>query len=157
MAVIAGLPGTASGRLPDHARLSLRGLGPVHIGMTVRTAARRLGQRLKVTRFNPPCGSATLSRRLGVFALTTGRRIERIDVTERGVRNARGIGIGDRMGKVKRRYPRVRRYRAAYTNFPAYRYRRGNRLLLFVSDGHRHVASMSTGRRPEINYIEGCA
>ena len=52
---------------------------------------------------------------------------------------------------------RVRREPHAYTNGEYLKVARGNRKLVFAISPNGKVIEISTGRRPEIDYLEGCA
>ncbi len=147
---------SAPGDLKESARLSPDGLGPVRIGATVAAAERHLGHSLRINRnASPPCGVGIISKRLKADVLVTGPRIAVIDVRGGPLSTTRGIRVGDSVAKLKRRYKRLRRFAEFYSHLPAYEYRRGNRKLLFFTRRGR-VTAMSAGRRPEVDYVEGC-
>lgn len=148
---------SAPGDLKERARLSLDGLGPVRIGATVAAAERHLGHSLRINRnVSPGCGTGTISKRLKASVLVTGSRIAVVSVDGRPLSTDRGVHVGDSVAKLKRRYQHLRRFPEFYSHLPAYAYRRGNRKLLFFTRRGR-VTSMSAGRRPEVDYVEGCA
>lgn len=149
--------GTAQAGLRHGDRISTSGLGPVEIGMTVSDASYALGLDLEIASFNPPCGSVSLSGRFRVVALTTGDVIARIYVNTPVFATRKRVRIGSSVRTLRRRYRgMVHRGANAYTREPQYWFRRGNRAIVF--DTHKgRVSAISTGRFPEIRYIEGCA
>ena len=105
------------------------------------------------------CGSGTLvPRRLGVFVLGTNFRVASVTVTKRGIATPSGIRVGDRVARLQRTYRgRLVRVKSFYQPQKAnYEYRDGNRKLVFATDNVR-VRQITTGRRPEVDYVEGCA
>ncbi len=133
--------GTAQAGLRYGDRISTSGLGPVEIGMTAGDASYALG----------------LSGRFRVVALTTGDVIARIYVNTPVFATRKRVRIGSSVRTLRRRYRgMVHRGANAYTREPQYWFRRGNRAIVF--DTHKgRVSAISTGRFPEIRYIEGCA
>lgn len=160
------LPATSSAATPvtTTSRISLSGVGGIGIGERVSVVERRLGQDIDyrqdaVGRPGSRCGTGTLiPRALGVFVLGTGFRIASVTVTERGIATPSGIRVGDSVARLRRAYPgrlvRVRNfYEPRKSNFE---YRDGNRKLVFATNNIR-VRQITTGRRPEVDYVEGCA
>ncbi len=141
-------------------RVTTRGLGRLHIGMSVQRAERVVGHRLRRSYpSGPRCFTAIIRpSRLGVYVLATGDTIARIDVTERGVATHSGIRVGDSVRRLRAAYgaqlkARPNFYQSSWTNYVI---RDGNRKVVFYTDS-RKVKSYSTGRSPEINYVEGCS
>jgi hypothetical protein len=152
-----GVVGTAHAALSSRAVITTSGVGPIRIGMTVAQAERRLGHELAVERFNPPCGTATLSNRLRTYALFTGPRIAYISVRSPRIRTSRGVRVGDTISRLLARYPgRLAEVPNFYTHEPQYEYAAGRRKLMFFTHGGR-IDEIFTGRKPEVNYVEGCA
>lgn len=149
--------GTADAGLRYGDRISTAGLGPVEIGMTVSDASYVLGLDLDVSSFNPPCGGAKLSGRFRVSALTTGDVIARIYIDTPVFATRKRVRIGSSVRTLRRRYRGLLRSAANfYTQRPQYWFRRGNRAIVFDTNRGR-VSAISTGRYPEIRYVEGCA
>lgn len=124
---------------------------------------RRLGQDIDHRRGvggpGSPCGPGTLvPRGLGVLVLGTNFRIASVTVTKRGIRTPSGVRVGDSVAALRRAYPgdlvRVKNfYEPRKAN---YEYRDGNRKLVFSTNNLR-VQQITSGRRPEVDYVEGCA
>lgn len=153
--VLAGTPAQATLRYGH--RITTAGLGPVEIGMTVNQASEALGRELEIESFNPPCGSVQLSSRFRVGALTTGDIVARIYINTPAFATRKRVRIGTSERTLRRRYGRsISRGRNFYTQEPQYTFRRGNRAIVFDTSNGR-VIDISTGRYPEIRYVEGCA
>lgn len=138
-------------------RITTAGLGPVEIGMTVDQASAALDRELAIESFNPPCGSVQLSSRFRVGALTTGDIVARIYINTPAFATRKRVRIGTSERTLRRRYGRsVSQGRNFYTQEPEYTFRRGNRAIVFGTRNGR-VTDISTGRYPEVRYVEGCA
>jgi hypothetical protein len=147
--------GVAAGRLHLGDRVGTGGLGPIKIGSTIAEAERAAGRDFHVSYFpESDCGGMRIAK--GVTALITGQTVARIDVRSRSYPSGKGVRRGDRVSTLLTRYSKLRKGREFYTGQPMYILRRGNRKLLFFTNGER-VTQISTGRIPEIDYVEGCA
>jgi len=145
-------------------------LGPVPLGAPLAAAEAALGTALTVayadfetcdyvsTPAMPP-GTALM-----VLRDSVGRPsfVERADVDSAGIRTAEGAGVGDTEARVLALYgPRARVTPHPYDG-PEGHYVTVSvpgdttRLLIFETDG-RVVTSFRAGRRPAVEYIEGCA
>jgi hypothetical protein len=134
------------------------GIPGVKIGMRVAQAEKAVGHKLKPDySVSPPCGTVTLSKRDRVYALLDGKKIKRIDVRGTRYRTGRGVHVGNSVSTVLRRYPgKLVATRNFYTGDAQYELRSGNRKIVFFTNG-RVVTEISTGAKPEIDYVEGCA
>ncbi len=157
----AGLAGTAATvavALPSSAQLTTSGLGPIKIGMTV-AQVEQAGKReltFEGGDVNAPCATASLGTNL--FGLFSKGRIARIYVRSRTYRTRTNIRVGDTQRKVLASYgPSLKQSPHKYIRGGFYlKLTVGNRRLVFETDGRR-VIEMSSGRKPEIDYVEGCA
>jgi hypothetical protein len=160
LAVAASSPATADAReLTLRSRVSGAGLGPLKIGMTISRAEEATGRRFTVAEFSQgDCGGASMHpNSYGVGVLTTGGRVARIMVGRRGIATSAGIRVHDSVAKLKRRYgsklvavPEF--YVPSQLN---YELRSGNRKVIFKTDNKR-VMYIFAGRKPEVDYVEGC-
>jgi hypothetical protein len=139
-------------------QINFDGVSDVKIGMTVAQAEKRVGHRIEANyQVSPPCGTATLSKRDRVHVLLDGKRIKRIDVLGTRFRTARGVRVGDSNTKLLSRYAgKLVATRNFYSGDPQYEFRKGNRKLVFFTRKGK-IWLISTGAKPEIDYIEGCA
>jgi hypothetical protein len=160
-----GLPAVAGAApVTDHSRITQNGLGSMRLGMTVDQAQRRTGQRIENNLFTPgdtTCGIAQLfPKSLGVNMQTTKLRIWVINVSDPGITTRAGIEVGDTVQDLRRAYrSRLRSHANKYTPkardywvaFPR------NRKLVFYADPQKQITQISAGRKPEIDFVEGCS
>jgi hypothetical protein len=160
-----GLPAAASAApVTNHSRLTQNGLGSMRLGMTVDQAQRRTGQRIQNNLFTPgdtSCGIAKLfPESLGVNMQTTKLRIWVINVSQPGITTRAGVEVGDSVSDLRRAYrsrlrsqpnkytPKARDYWVALPR---------NRKLVFYANPKKQVTQISSGRQPEIDFVEGCS
>lgn len=100
-------------RLTAGSRLSLDGLGPVDIGMTLDQASAAAGAPIRIRPDDPYDGDCKYASAAGLpevgFMVINGR-IARVDVGDRGGRRittVSGAGTGDTEEAIKRTYPRA--------------------------------------------------
>jgi len=154
--ILALLTGSASA-LSRNARISTAGLGPVKIGMTERQVERKAKRSIR--RQEGAAGPSCTTARFGSkdFLLFSGKRLARIYVNSRRYATRSGVRVGDSERKVIDTYgDEVVRTPHEYTNGSYFKIEDGNRKVVFETDGAK-VTSISTGRKPEIDYVEGCA
>ena len=168
----APMPTTVPQRLTADSRLSLEGVGPVRIGMTLNEASTAAGvpiRRLDMPP-GPECRYAVPDRASGTgdelgFMVVNGR-IVRIDVGILGpdrIRTVSGMGKGNTEAEVRATYPgRIRVEPHPYT--PNGRY-----LVYLPGDpGLRHlgmifetvdgqVRTFRAGLAEEVSWTEGCS
>ena len=142
--------------LPRDARISFAGLGAVKLGMTERQVETAAGRELAPAG-RRSCATAQFAYR--TFGLFSGNRLARIYVNSRRFATRRtGLRRDARTQRVLDAYgTRVRREPHAYSDGEYLEVAHGNRKLVFETSPNGKVISISTGRRPEIDYIEGCA
>jgi hypothetical protein len=147
-------------------RVGLRGVGPVRYGMTLAEASRALGEDLSTKgEHGSGCSYAfPKSAPVGVSFLVEGGLVERVDVRAGMVQTVSGAHIGSTEEEVKALYPgRIEVKEHPYTG------PQGHYLIfvpqapadsafriVFETDGHA-VTVYRAGRRPAVEYIEGCA
>ena len=131
--------------------LTFAGLGPVEIGMSPRRAERVSGLDIRLTEVTRGCFQGPIGpRRLGAFVLVRHGR----------VRTAKGLRVGDSRRRLRRRYRGRLHSRPAPLGpgFTIFELRRGNREIHFVvQDSTGTIREISAGRRPEVDFSEGCA
>ena len=93
-----------------------------------------------------------------VYGLFTGNLLARIYVGSRRYATRSGIRVGATEAEVYAAYPtKIHSVPHEYDPDGHYlEYRDGNRKVVFETNGQR-VEQISTGRMPEIDYVEGCA
>lgn len=132
------------------------GLGEIRIGMTVGEVERATGRSMLEGEYGfPSCHPWTLSGAPGGLGITTSYgKVVRIDIRNRRWRTTRGIRIGDRAWRVKRRYG-VRARPHEYTR-GQYLITHGRHRLVFETSARGKVTRFRAGRSPEVEYVEGC-
>ena len=155
---VAGVAAAVAVALPSSAKLTASGLGPIKLGMTVAQAEAAGKRAITFEGGDANAGCATAALGSKIYGLFSKGRLARIYVSARGYATRTNIRVGDSQRKV------VARYGRALTRSP-HKYVRGgfyfkltvgNRRLVFDTDGKR-VTQMSSGRKPEIDYVEGCS
>jgi hypothetical protein len=162
-AVVCVMAASAEARITLQSRLSTSGLGPLKIGMTASQAERAIGFPLDLNRNaggpDSPCFTATvLPNRYNVFVLGTGFRVASISVLKRSVATRSGIRVGDSVARLRATYGEQLVAKPQFYT-PAqlqYEIHDGNRKLIFSTDNAK-LTSMIAGRKPEVDYVEGCA
>lgn len=139
-------------------RISHSGLGPVKLGMTERQIEHAAKRPIAIGYDFPgsDCGFATLAGKTqGLF---TGRRLRRIYIRTPRFATAGGVRVGSPEQRVLEAYPgRLSREPQKYIlDEDDLILRKGDRKIVFTLSKGR-VAEISTGRRPEIDLVEGCA
>ena len=157
-------------RLSAESRLSLDGIGPVDVGMTLDEASAAAGMPIRTKPgdpYGPECEYAYPAQELDDVAfMVFNGRIARVDVGHRGsgrVRTVSGVGIGSTEEEVSRTYPgRIRveghpyvpeGHYLVYTPADANLQHLG---MIFETDG-KVVTSFRSGRKDAVGQIEGCS
>ncbi len=164
LAVVAVLPAAASAvAVSATSRITQNGLGSIRLGMTVTQAQTRTGQRIQNDLFTPgddACGIAQLfPQSLGVNMQTTNSRIWVINVSRRGIATRSGIRVGDRVPALRRAYgSRLHSQPNKYTpRARDYFVRFGQRRIKFYANPRGVIGQISSGRLPEVDFVEGCS
>jgi hypothetical protein len=150
--------------------VSLRGAGPVRLGMTLSEVRRVLGDRAAHLEGNTPevaldvCAyleSKAIPEHLG-FMFARGR-VVRVDVSGTGVRTASGAGVGDTEERIKRLYPaqitvEPHHYDPEKGHYLNYWPKDAKREygMVFETDGEK-VTSFRVGTSAAIALVEGCS
>lgn len=163
-------PTTAAPRRLADSRLSLDGIGPVDIGMTLDEANAAAGTTIRLLGPRDPEGDCVYGRAdsgpEGLLFMFINGRIARVDVGGAGpsaVKTVSGVGIGSTEAEVQRTYPgRIRvtghpyvqtgRYLIYVPNDPAW----AHLSMIFETDGAR-VTSFRAGLAGAVAQIEGCS
>lgn len=140
-----------------------RGFGPVLAGIPIATLGSLLGEPVRAKyEAGSRCGylnPATLPK--DVLVMVESDTVARVDVRAKGVLTAEGAGVGDTEASVLARYAgRVRTMPHKYTS-PQGHYLIVSalpdtaHLIIFETDG-RAVLNYRAGRRPAVEFVEGC-
>ncbi len=155
-------------RLSASSRLSLDGLGPVDIGMTLDQASAAAGTPIRIAPdpYDGDCHYAYAAALPEVGFMVINGRIARVDIGDRPGRRlttVSGVGTGDTEEKVKRTYPgRIRVDRHPY--LPTGRYliytpadaALAHLSMIFETDG-QVVTRFRAGMKGAVAQIEGCS
>lgn len=166
------IPAETAGQADSASAWTMRfdGIGPLRVGMTLDEARAALGGDLRMseqivgTEEGPDRCDHPASARIpaGVLVMVEGRRVVRVEVDSGRIATAEGARIGDTEARIEQLYPgRVTVWPHKYTD-GRYLYVRPaeasdtTRLLIFETDG-RVVQRFRAGRKPQVEYVEGCA
>jgi hypothetical protein len=148
--------------------ISLRGAGPVRVGMTVVQVRRALNDP-RAHRVGTPgdsldtCSyleSSAVPEALGIMFLAG--RVARMSVSQAGFRTASGAGVGDTEDRIKQLYPgRITVGPHPYVSGHYLTYRPADPAdrgygMIFETDGKK-VTSFRAGTEEAIALIEGCS
>ena len=157
---------TAPERLTASSRLSLDGLGPVDIGMTLNQASAAAGIPIRIRADDPydgDCHYAYATELPEVNFMVINGRIARVDVGGRRVKTVSRVGTGDTEETIKRTYPgRIRVEGHPYVPTGHYLvYAPADPALahlsmIFETDG-QVVTTFRAGMRGAVSQIEGCS
>jgi len=147
-------------------RLSLRGIGPIKIGMTLQDAQSTLGKSL--AQDNEQADTGTCSYFVpqdgpkGVSFMVINRKIVRIDISTKRIKTMSGAQIGDTESKVLSLY-------RGHIEIQAHRYNPNGHYLVFHPSDQKDqeygmvfetngskVTTFRSGRHPEVDYVEHC-
>jgi hypothetical protein len=160
----AAAPGTtATAPLPaGDSSVTERGLGPLRVGMTLAEARRALGGALVVPKGTDTTGCAYLTWRdgpRGTRVMIDGGRIARVDVDSANVATTAGARVGDSEERIQQLYP-------GRVTVTPHKYVDGHYLtvnavgdssaaIVFETEKGK-VTRYRAGRRPAVEYVEGC-
>jgi hypothetical protein len=172
--ILAAKPFVAQARLSEQSKLTLNGIGPIQVGMTVAEAETAAGIQLVEKGVRVGMGGCyylwakTGLQNLGFMVISERNkdRIARIDVYKGSrVTTLSGAQIGDQESRIKSLYPdQIKVTPHKYTGdrgghyltfVPKDAVDRNYRLIFETLNGH--VTQFRSGKLPEVEYIEGCA
>jgi hypothetical protein len=141
-----------------------RGMGSVRIGMTLRELGAAMGETLQPRHdINETCGYVrpkALPKGLSVMIVEDS--VARVEIVEPGILTSEGAGVGDSEARVLALYGgRAQVQPHKYTG-PTGHYviveTPGDTLyrIVFETDGQK-VTRYHAGRRPAVDFVEGCA
>jgi hypothetical protein len=149
-------------KLTPSSKVTLDGIGPVKVGMTVAEAESAAGIELVGTK--PNWGGYTVKPKdsPNVLFLVVHDRIATVDVGDRQITTHCGAKLGDTEARIKALYPgiEVTPHKYAYaegwhrlTLIPKDS-KDSNYRIVFETDG-KHVILLRAGKIPEVEYVEG--
>jgi hypothetical protein len=146
-------------------KVSLRSIGPIKIGMTVRQAEKRAGLRLKpVDTYPSPSCFYVASKQIpaGVNFMVVNKQIRRVDMTEATVSTLSGARVGDTKQKILKLYgkkivvePHKYDEQGHYLIYmPKDKWDKKYRLIFETHK--KRVTQFRIGLLPEVEWVEGC-
>jgi hypothetical protein len=152
----------AAGRTTDFV-VTEQGLGPLRTGMTIAEATTALGGALVVpAEYDTTlCDYATWrGGPPGVHVMVDQGRIARVEVDSAGVATAAGARVGDSEDRIKSLYP-------GRVKVTPHKYEDGRYLIvngvgdssvaIVFETSKGRVTKYRAGRRPAVEYVEGCS
>ena len=145
-------------------RITSAGYGPAKIGMSVAEASKALGMKLVAEGpvDNPECHYLRPEPAIdGLWFMVSNDRVVRIEVNAPSIKTRSGLGVGDSEAHVKQ-------VLGSAVEVTPHKYvaPNGNYLTLWTSN-HKaavrfetlqgKVTSFYAGRKPEVEYVEGCS
>jgi hypothetical protein len=158
----AATAANAASQSPSDSTVTARGLGALRAGMTVAEASAALRGALALPAGADSAGCTYAVWRggpAGVRVMIEGGRVVRVDVDSAGIRTAAGAEVGDGEERVQRLY-------GGRAVVSPHKYEEGHyltvtdptdsafALVLETRDGK--VTRYRAGRRPQVEYVEGC-
>lgn len=140
------------------------GIGVVRVGMSLEELSAAVAEVVRPTYTDNPTCTFVRPTALpsGVLLMVLSDTVARVDVTEPGTLTTEGVGVGDLESRVVEIYgTRASVTPHKYTG-PTGHYVTvevpGDTLhrLIFETDG-RNVGRYRAGRRPGVDYVEGCS
>ncbi len=143
--------------------ITMRGWGAVKVGMTPAEASAALGSPLEIPQgesaFAAECHYRTTAGAPGLLFMVEDNRIVRVQTKRREYSTPTGVRVGDSEEQAIRAYTGRAEVRP-HKYSPS-----GHYLVILASDG-RHAVVVETdkgkvvairgGRRPAVEYVEGC-
>jgi hypothetical protein len=162
----ADAPAPPGEALPASWRLSLRGIGPVRVGMTVAQARRALKRHLRRSSRLPSSGSCAYLEPSGgpegIYFMVVANRIARIDILNARVETRAGARIGSSEQHLRALYPgRLHVQSNPYLQQGHYLIYTPLDLadrgysMVFETDG-KLVTTFRAGQKREVAYAEHC-
>ena len=164
---VSALPMAQPKPISESSQVSIRGIAPIMVGMTVSEAMRASGQKLinqGESGGGPSCRYYKIKELKGIAFMVTNGRIARVDVTDNSkITTLSGAKIGDSESKIKSLYPNQIKVEAHeydpkghYLIFVPKDSQDKNYRIIFETDGKK-VTRWRSGKLPEVQFIEGCA
>jgi hypothetical protein len=164
---VSALPMAQPKPISESSPVSIRGIAPIMVGMTVSEAMRASGQKLinqGESGGGPSCRYYKIKELKGIAFMVINGRIARVDVNENSkIKTLSGAKIGDSESKIKSLYPNQIKVEAHeydpkghYLIFVPKDSQDKNYRIIFETDGKK-VTRWRSGKLPEVQFIEGCA
>ncbi|MBW4617282.1 MAG: hypothetical protein KME21_29475 [Desmonostoc vinosum HA7617-LM4] len=145
--------------------LTINGIGPVRVGMTLVQAEQAAGIPFSVPDLGDNgCGYSKPQGIENLLFMVRGNQIARIDVVRNStIKTLNGAGIGDTRGKIEAMYPRL-------IKVTPHKYVQGGHYLTYIppkvsdrkysivfeTNENDVVTRFRSGKLPEVTWVEGC-
>ncbi len=155
---------TGSASTSDQWLVTARSFGRVRLGIPLTQVARDLGEAITVRsdEYNQCAYARPQALPSGTSLMVLRDTVVRVDVNSSNIATAEGIRVGDTEVRVLERYAgRIRSQPHKYTNghylvvTPTAAQDTAFRII-FETDGSR-VLMLRAGRRPAVEWVEGCS
>jgi hypothetical protein len=157
LVLFGALAAPATARLPDSARLTPSGLGPIAVGMTEQEVEQALDRKIRQDKFAGVGGRCGTARIRGGGLLFTDDVLARVTLFTRRFATRSGIRVGDPEEAIREQYGKgAKRSRHTYVDGYYYKVTRGHRRFVFETDSGE-ITIIHGGRIPEVDYVESCA
>lgn len=159
---------SAQTTLNEQAKVTIDGIGPVRVGMTLQEAVNSANTSLTLkpgAGVGDNCGYANPETGpQGLEFMVTEGRITRVDIlSNQKITTLSGAKIGDSEARIKAIYPQQLRVsthayvpKGHYLTFVPKDAADQKYRLIFETDGQK-VTRFRAGQLPEVEFIEGCA
>lgn len=159
------MPASGQSQLTATSKVTINGIGPIRVGMTIQQA--EASARTRLLSEADPVGKCWFVKPQGgprdISFMVIAGQIARVEIYRNSrIATVRGAKIGDSEDRIKSLYPRQ-------IQVTSHAYLQGGHYLTFVprnasdrqyrlvfeTDGRR-VERFRAGRLPEVEYVEGC-
>jgi len=148
-------------KLDGNAVISTSGVGPIELGMTIAEARKAAKTGIVAgSEVTKGCRHDTvLPRRFGLTTLRFKGKIRVLYVRRTAMPTAKGVRVNDSLERLRSKYSalieRPSDVSAETRIFELHG--KGTREIQFSVDGADRITQIATGRRPEVDFSEGCA
>lgn len=139
------------------------GLGPLRAGMTVAEARNALGGALAMPVESDTTGCDYATWRggpRGVHVMVDGGRIARVEIDSAGIATAAGARVGDSEERIRSLYPgrvRVSPHKYEDGHYLTVNATGDSTFAIVFETSNGRVTRYRAGRRPAVEYVEGCS
>lgn len=164
---VSALPMAQPKPISESSQVSIRGIAPIMVGMTVSEAMRASGQKLinqGESGGAPSCRYYKIKELKGIAFMVINGRIAKVDINDNSkIKTLSGAKIGDSESRIKSLYSNQIKVEAHeydpkghYLIFVPKDSQDKNYRIIFETDGKK-VTRWRSGKLPEVQFIEGCA
>jgi len=141
----------------------LDGVGPVKIGASVSQLSSAIGQPVQVPSDPEEAGCffVSSSKVTGLRFMLTSGHVSRVDVDSPSIHTLRGAAVGDSVARIHQLYGPLLEERPAFYGgssdlFLTF-WSTDRKLAVRFETARGKVTRFYSGKRPEVEYVEGCS